>query len=133
MDTSALAHPKDPDATRKKRSKQKAKQHAFREAVWRRDCGMDRATGIRLSPDGPISVQGNCCHLQSRGAHPERKYDVSNAILMSALNHILSDHRGGRLLRLTDPETGEPAINGDKPIRFTLYNAKGQVLWTRTS
>ena len=130
-----LAHPKATGPTkRQKRSKKKAKADAFRLAVWTRDQGMDRATGQPLFQTAPhMTSRGNCCHLQSKGSTPERRYDVANAVLMSELNHILSDHRGGRVLKLTDPETGDPAIDGNKPIRFTLYTKDGKIMWTRVS
>ncbi len=130
-----VTYPKHTGPTkRQKRSKKKSKADAFRLAVWTRDQGMDRATGQPLFQTAPhMTSRGNCCHLESKGSTPERKYDVANAVLMSELNHILSDHRGGRLLRLTDPETGEPATDASKLIKFTMYTTAGKVLWMRVS
>ena len=134
INTSALAHPKDPDARRQQRSARKAKADAFRVAVWTRDLAQCRATGVELFQSHVSPTQrGNCCHLQSKGAHPERKYDVTNAVLMSEWAHIQSYARGGRVLRLTDPFDGTPATDASRPIRFTLYNKAGAVVWTRVS
>jgi hypothetical protein len=62
---------------------------------------------------------------------PEWKLDELRAILMSASNHALSDARGGYRLKLTDPETGEPATDASKPIRFVCSDQKGNVQWMR--
>ena len=64
---------------------------------------------------------------------PEWKTDPDRAVLLSRMNHIRSDGRGGYLLKLTDPDTGEPATDASRPIRFTAYTKDGKVLWSRIS
>lgn len=105
----------------------------FRKAVWERDKGLSRVDGDLLFKTQEVhwTRQGQVCHLQTRNPHADRATDPDNAILMSGHHHWLSDHRGGCLLTLTDPETGEPAIHASKPIRFTMHDADGNVLWTR--
>ena len=104
----------------------------FRAAVWIRDRGRDRATGQILYPDHPDPhFRGQVCHLRGRRVMPEWMTDPQRAILLSDANHILTDARGNRLLRLTDPITGEPATDGSKPIRFTLRTFRGDQVWTR--
>ena len=133
-DTSALAHPKHPHAQRQKKAKDQAARKVFRDQVWQRDGGRSRVNGeILFRSHGCKVYRGNVCHLQSRGAHPERALDPTNAILMSEYHHIMSDARGGRVLRLTDAETSEPATDATRPIRFTLYDKAGAVVWTRVS
>lgn len=133
MDTKDLPFPKHPIRQANKAAKQAAAK-AFREAVWIRDGGRDRANGaVLLKAGNTMRESGNVCHLQSRQSHADRKTDPTNAVLLSDYHHILSDHRGGRLLRLTDPETGAPAMDGSKPIRFTLFDTRGKVVWERVS
>jgi hypothetical protein len=106
----------------------------FRSAVWRRDGGRDRATGKVLSKEHVDPAhRGQVCHFRGRRVMPEWATDPDRALLMSDSSHILSDARGGNLLKLTDPVTGEPADDGTKKIRFTLYDRAGNVVWTRTS
>ena len=105
---------------------------SFRDLVWFRDRHRDRATGQLLYREhADWNFRGNVCHLRSKGAHHDLRQWTSNGVLLSDYNHQLSDGRGGRLLRLTDPDTGEPATDADKPIRFTLYDKVGKVLWMR--
>lgn len=116
-------HGKDPDRLTPKQ---------FRDRVWKRDGSRDRATGELLRKSSyHWTTQGQVCHLQTRNPHADRATDPDNGILLSGWHHWLSDHRGGRLLRLTDPSTGEPATDASKPIRFTLRNTAGKILWTR--
>ena len=106
----------------------------FRAAVWERDRGLDRATGEPLSKTDPDWHHlGNVCHLYGRNVKPEWATDPDRALLLSFINHILSDGRGGYRLTMCDPETGERAEDASKPIRFTLYDKEGHILWTRTS
>jgi hypothetical protein len=105
----------------------------FRAAVWLRDSGRDRATGEPLSKTDPSPDRlGQVCHLRGRRVMPEWATDPARALLLSDTNHRLSDARGGKLLTLTDPETGEPAEDASRPICFTLRRWDGTVVWRRT-
>lgn len=107
-------------------------ESVFRQKVWDRDGGRSRFTGEPLSKSDPNwRFRGEVAHLVTKGAHPELRLIVSNALLLSAEEHWLSDHRGGRRLRLFDPETSEPATDASKPIQFVLTDFRGVVLWTR--
>jgi len=64
---------------------------------------------------------------------PEWLTDPDHAILLSAENHWWSDGRGGYLLKMLDPKTGEPATDATKPIRFIRSTRSGQILWQRTT
>lgn len=127
IDTSALPFAKTaPDADHQKARNVLRTGASFRAAVWMRDAGLDRVTGQPLTKDAEDwTRRGEVCHLQGRGPHPNLKYNAENGILMSAFHHWLSDGRGGKLLKLTDPETGLPAIDARKKIRFTLYERDG--------
>lgn len=104
----------------------------FRARVWERDGGRDRATGqILYKEHASAFCRGQVCHLKGRRVRPEWKVDPDRAVLLSDENHQLSDARGGRLLRLTDPVTGEPATDASKPIRFTRVDRNGFVMWSR--
>ncbi len=106
----------------------------FRDDIWIRDEGKSRASGSILQRDHCLpSLRGEVCHIQSRGSEPSRKMDPTNCLLMSAWEHILSDGRGGYLLKLTDPETGEPALDATRRIKFTLYKKDGSIAWSRIS
>ena len=76
---------------------------------------------------------GEVAHLYGRNVRPEWATDPDRALLLSRTMHILSDGRGGYLLKMTDSETGERADDASKPIRFTLYDRAGWILWTRIS
>ena len=119
-------------STRQRKLDRDKEAAVFRDAVWIRDGGRNRVTGLPLERGTAYrsNLRGEVCHLKGRRVMPEWKTDPKRAILMSGYHHALSDHRGGCLLKLTDPITEEPAINGDKPIRFTLYHRDGSVKWT---
>ena len=106
----------------------------FREAVWILDGGKDRATGQvleRVSDDW--DRRGEVAHLKPRRVEPSWATDPKRAILLSMKNHMLSDARGNGRLKILDAETGEPATDASRPIRFTLYDKHGGILWTRVS
>ena len=106
----------------------------FRAAVWVRDDGRDRATGQPLSKSDPNwDYLGEVCHLRGRNVKPEWATEPDRALLLSRTHHIASDGRGGNRLRMTDPVTEERAEDASKPIRFTLYDYEGRILWTRIS
>ena len=138
IDTVRRPVPPTNTASKTRKRRRTEREIAFREAVWRRDAGRDRATGrilYRQSEDW--DSLGEVCHLLSRGAHPDLAYVVSNGILLSKANHWLSDARGGHALRISDPETGERATDAGtdvpKPLTFTLLDRTGRILWTRTA
>lgn len=107
---------------------------AFRADVWQRDRHRSRVTGQPLSKsDRDWRYRGEVCHLRTRGAHPELRTVVSNALLMSAEEHWLSDARGGRALRLYDPVTLAPATDANRPILFVLKDREGHILLRRIS
>ena len=107
----------------------------FRAAVWERDGGRDRATGIQLSKTDYLwEYRGEICHLVSRRLRPEWKTDPDRAILLSRMNHILSDGRGGYRLKILDAETGERATDATRRLRFVCYGQDHEmIVWTRES
>ena len=108
----------------------------FRAAVWKRDGGMDRATGRMLSQrlDSAWDYRGDVCHLFGRRVRPEWATDPDRAILMSRINHILSDGRGGYRLKILDAKTGERATDATRKLRFVCYDRDHTtVLWMRES
>ena len=135
MDTSQLAHPKQKGLSKKaKRSREHSLRKLLRDHIWERDGGRSRASGQTLWRDHCLhDCRGEVAHIQSRGSEPSRKMDPTNCLLLSAYEHVLSDGRGGYRLKLTDPLTGEPALDATKPIKFTLYRKDGSVEWERVS
>lgn len=104
----------------------------FRQKVWDRDKGRNRANGELLCKSGEEwRFLGDVCHLVTKGAHPELKLVVSNAVLLSREYHILSDARGNYRLRLLDPDSGKPATNANRPILFVMRDLRGRELWRR--
>jgi len=129
MDTQQLAHPKRTGLSKKeKRAREHARRRALRDRIWERDGGRSRASGSILQRGHAIDVlRGEVCHVQSRGSEPSRSMDPTNCLLMSAWEHALSDARGGYRLKLTDPLTGEPALDATKRIKFTLFRKDGTI------
>lgn len=109
-----------------KRRRPDAQERKFRDAVWKRDGYCDRVSGLVLPRDGDEWTGGQVCHLASRAAHPERKYDVSNAFLTTGYFHALSDARGNHRLKILGTDA-----NG--PLTFRMTDKTGRVLWERTS
>lgn len=70
------------------KQKRDRRSQAFRQAVWQRDGGRCRHCGrlvrrtLELVPD-----RGEVHHRQTRGAHPDRRYDVANGVLLCAVCH----------------------------------------------
>ena len=71
-------------AREEKRKAKKANGDTFRAAVWARDQGKCRATGVPLTKGGtdPHTV-GEVDHSVPRSLAPERIYDVNNGVLIS--------------------------------------------------
>jgi hypothetical protein len=108
------------------RPKTRTAERKFRELIWLRDQGRSRATGQPLERQSDNwGKQGDVCHLQAKGLHPERKYDTSNAFLMERILHIASDGRGHYRLKISG--------NADAELIFVMTDKNGQELWRRTS
>ncbi len=132
MDTQALAFPKRISSLGKHSERLTTAQ--FRSAVWLRDQGRDRATGALVGKGSDRwQRNGEVAHLKCRRVMPEWKTDPDRAVLLSGLSHWQSDHRGGRLLKIVDAETGEPATDARRKLRFTLYAKDGSVVRTHVS
>lgn len=69
-----------------------ALEKAFREGVWARDRGRSRASGKPLAKSGvDYDRVGEIHHMLKRSTDPDRIYDVSNGILLSATEHKLAE------------------------------------------
>ena len=126
IDTSALAFPKVTTPTKAEKRREKDRlERAFRKAVWKRDKGRDRATGhlLQRTHESPF-LRGEVHHIQSKGAHPELRYTVSNGILLSAENHRLAEGRGGGLLLIH-------GIDANARLQFTRLETSGRILWSK--
>lgn len=67
----------------RKKSKE-AQGEAFRAAVWARDKGICRATGVPLQKSGLDDTRvGEVDHVINRSTAPDRVYDVTNGILIA--------------------------------------------------
>jgi len=103
-------------------------ENKFRELIWRRDGGIDRATGQRLLK-APNAISwcslGDVCHLKPKGPYPELKYEPSNAFLMCRELHIASDGRGGYRLKISG--------NANEELTFVMSDQHGHEIWRRVS
>jgi hypothetical protein len=113
----------------KRTAKAKA-EDAFKEAVWKRDGGISRASGkpVYHAHTDPRQ-RGEVAHLSARSTKPEAKWKPENGILLTAEEHKLSDARtaGGTVLleiRGTDAR---------KALTFVRRDRNGKVLWKRSS
>lgn len=102
------------------------REKKFRNLIWELDRGLDRCFGTPLdrSRSADWKHRGEVCHLRARSLAPEKKYDPSNAFLLSAYLHFLSDGRGGYRLKIL----GDDAR---KPLTFRMHDKNGDVLWQR--
>lgn len=107
-----------------------AAERRCRAAVWRRDQGHSRASGLPVfKGDDNEQRRGEVAHLASRSRSPKQKWDAANCVLLTAEEHRVSDPRTapGQVLLVI---AGEDAR---KVLRFTRFNTDGTVLWTRLS
>lgn len=76
-----------PNVITKEERRQAKKQNGetFRKAVWARDKGICRATGVKLAKSGTTDPHtlGEVDHSIPRSLAPERVYDVTNGLLIS--------------------------------------------------
>lgn len=113
---------------KEERKKSKEKQHAeFRAAVWARDKGICRATGVPLQKSGLDDNRvGEVDHVINRSTAPDRVYDITNGILIAK--------RLNRLKKAACPESPEfhlfeisgPDDRG-KPQTFIWRDVAGKV------
>lgn len=105
IDYSVLAIPKGvPSALTKgwKKRDAKARMQAAYDAVDKRDGMLSRVTGKPLLTNtNDAKLLRDHCHIRSRGAHPEDKFDVSNQFCASRLEHKLI-HAGAIEIEGTD-------------------------------
>ena len=99
----------------------------FRDLIWELDRGLDRCFGTPLSRSqfADWRHQGQVCHLRARSLAPEKKYDPSNAFLMSAYLHFMSDGRGGYRLKILGDDARQK-------LTFVMTDKDGRELWRRT-
>ncbi len=100
-----------PNVITKEARRQAKKQNAdtFRKAVWARDKGICRATGVKLAKSGTTDPHtlGEVDHSIPRSLAPDRIYDVTNGLLISkflnrlrkvvcaeAPEHLMFDYSG---------------------------------------
>jgi len=134
LEVGALAKPVKGKARRQKRARRLSAERHFRTQVWSLGGGLDRFTGqLLFIAHADPNKRGQVCHLKGRRVMPEWRLDPHRAILLSDTHHQLSDSRGNNRLKITDPETGEPASDARKPIKFTLLDKDGFVIAERIS
>lgn len=69
-----------------------AAEDAFRDGVWLRDEGKSRASGRKLSRKAKgWDQRGEVHHKLKRSRAPERKHDISVALLLSKREHALAE------------------------------------------
>lgn len=65
------------------------KEQAWKDAIDKRDGMVSRVSGKRLSTTGGQKYLRDHCHIQSKKAHPELRYVVSNGFNASRYEHKL--------------------------------------------
>lgn len=114
----------------RKRSKEKLHEE-FRLAVWKRDKGICRATGVPLQKSGMDDNRiGEVDHVINRSTAPERIYDVTNGILIAK--------RLNRLKKTACPEAPEHHMfeivgpdDRSQPQKYLWRDVTGKVTKTR--
>lgn len=77
-----------------RKAEREAKEQALIDACWLRDNGKSRASGRKLSWNAKgWDQRGQVHHGDKRSTTPERKYDLSNVILLSKTEHALAHAR----------------------------------------
>ena len=122
-------HQIEPRIVSKEKAKAAKKLNAetFRKAVWKRDGGKCRATGVPLSKSGldPHRV-GECDHTLLRSTHPERVYDSTNGVLLSKFLNRLR-----KVACRNNPQFRMFDYDGDsdrgKPQTFTWRDDDGNI------
>ncbi len=121
-----------PALVKEERKRSKEKQHEdFRAAIWARDKGICRATGVPLQKSGMDDNRiGEVDHVINRSTAPDRIYDVTNGILIAK--------RLNRLKKTACPEAPEHhmfEISGpddrSKPQKFIWRGLDGRITKTR--
>lgn len=75
-----------------KKAAKKASEVEFRKGVWLRDEGRSRASRKPLARSGTdFHKVGQVHHVVPRSLAPERVYDITNGILLSAHEHALAE------------------------------------------
>lgn len=116
---------------RAKRAEKKSAEERCKDAVWERDGGTSRASGkpvLRAHVDN--RKRGEVAHLGARSTNPAKKFLKANNVLLTAEEHLLSDKRtapGGKAL------LSIKGRNANRALTFTMRDARGRVVWTRTS
>lgn len=77
------------------------KEQAWKDAIDKRDGMVSRISGKPLSTTGGQKVLRDHCHIKSKKAHPEIRYEVSNGFNASRYEHKLL-HAGWIELEGTD-------------------------------
>lgn len=77
------------------------REQAWKDAIDKRDGLVSRISGKPLSTTGGQKVLRDHCHIKSKKAHPEMRYEVSNGFNASRYEHKLL-HAGWIELEGTD-------------------------------
>lgn len=141
--TQRRATPKDQIVPRQLAKEQDRKEkgdkaEAFRKAVWKRDEGKCRATGVRLVKSGTTDWEklGEVDHSIPRSLAPERIYDVSNGLLLQKrLNRLRKVAcRLAPEFRMFDYEAVNPEeTDRGKSQRFIWRDERGIITKMRTN
>lgn len=129
IDWTVFLYPKGSrvEARQTRKAEKQTAEDRCRDAVWKREKNLDRATGKPLTR-GAVNPdeRGEVHHLKGRRVKPEWRTDPRHQVLLSATLHQLSEARGGKLLQIV----GTDAV---KALTFIRRDAKGKELWRRTT
>ncbi len=114
-----------------KREAKEAVEDAFRRAIWIRDKGQSRASGVFLSRSAmDWKKRGEVHHVLKRSTNPDGKYDVARGILLSKTEHTLAETRCPQA-----PEFMLLTIRGPEDLgqlqTFTWRDVDGKVIKER--
>lgn len=122
-----------------KEKKAKAKKldaKTFRDAVWLRDGGKCRATGVALKKSGTIDPKllGEVDHTLLRSTDPDKVYDPTNGVLLQKFLNRLRKVvcRNNPQFLMFDYEAVDKAeTDRGKPQRFLWRDDDGKITKTR--
>lgn len=116
----------------KKKQAKLQNEKTFRAAVWKRDKGKCRATGVKLVKSGTVDPHalGEVDHTLLRSTHPDKVYDVANGVLIQKFLNRLRKRSCSRAPQFKYFDYDGPADRG-LPQTFVWRDADGTITKTR--
>lgn len=118
-------------AREEQRQSRLKQDETFRKAVWTRDKGRCRATGVALAKSGLDDKQvGEVDHALLRSTAPDKVFDVENGVLLQKFLNRLRKRSCVRAPQFRYFDYTGPADRG-KPQKFVWRDDDGKITKTR--